>query len=151
MKEILFFNEGVEFPEFFSDSFVKKWLDTIALHYSRKLGNLSFIFCSDNYILDVNRQYLNHDYFTDVITFDYCEGDTLSGDIFISLDTVGSNAAQFRTTYENEFLRVIAHSVLHLIGFKDKTEPDSVQMRFNEDVCLNLLKSISNGESLTGL
>lgn len=142
MKEILFFNEGVGFPEFFSDTFVKKWLDIIALHYSRKPGNLSFIFCSDDYILDVNRQYLNHDYFTDVITFDYCEGDTLSGDIFISLDTVRSNAARFNTAYENELMRVIAHSVLHLIGFKDKTEPESTDMRTNEDVCLKLLKSI---------
>lgn len=141
MKEILFFNEGVEFPEFFSDTFVKKWLDIIALHYYRKPGNLSFIFCSDDYILDVNRQYLNHDYFTDVITFDYCEGDILSGDIFISLDTVRSNAARFNAAYENELMRVIAHSVLHLIGFKDKTEPESILMRENEDVCLKLLKS----------
>lgn len=142
MKEVLFFNEGVEYPLFFSDTLVSQWLDLIAAHYSKSIGNLSFIFCNDKYILDVNRQYLQHDYYTDVITFDYCEGDRLSGDIFISLDTVGSNAEEFGTTYPDELNRVICHSVLHLIGFKDKTDADSVLMRSNENICLELLKTI---------
>ena len=114
----------------------------IAAHYSRKLGALNFIFCDDEYILSVNRQYLQHDYYTDVITFDYCEGDVLSGDVFISLDTVKSNSEEYQSGYENEFHRVICHSVLHLIGFKDKTDADSVMMRENEDICLELLKTL---------
>mgnify|MGYP004663784551 FL=1 len=143
MEEILFYKEGnADYPSFFSDTMICKWLHVIAEHYQRQLGALNFIFCDDEYILSVNRQYLNHDYYTDVITFDYCAGDVLSGDIFISLDTVQSNAIEFNTTYDNEFHRVVCHSVLHLIGFKDKTEPDSVEMRRNENICLDLLKSL---------
>lgn len=143
MKEILFYKEGkAEYPSFFSDILICKWLNVIANHYDRKLGALNFIFCDDEYILSVNRQYLNHDYYTDVITFDYCEKDILSGDIFISLDTVLSNSEAFGTSYENEFHRVVCHSVLHLIGFKDKTEPDSMEMRRNENICLDLLKTL---------
>ena len=85
---------------------------------------------------------MQHDYYTDVITFDYCRDDRLSGDIFISLDTVKSNSEQFHTSYENEFYRVVCHSVLHLIGFKDKTESDSIKMRENENICLELLKRL---------
>lgn len=142
MKEILFYKEGVGYPSFFSDIKMREWLDLIAVHYSKVLGNISFIFCDDEYILSVNRQYLKHDYYTDVITFDYCQGDTLSGDVFISLDTVKSNSKQYDATYENEFHRVLCHSVLHLIGFKDKTDPDSVLMRENENICLDLLKRL---------
>ena len=142
MKEVLFFNEGVDYPSFFSDTLICKWLDIIAAHYSKNVGNLSFIFCDDEYILKVNRDYLKHDYYTDVITFDYCAGDTLSGDVFISLDTVKSNSELFKTEYKDEFHRVVCHSVLHLIGFKDKTDTDSALMRANEDICLKLLKEI---------
>lgn len=142
MKEILFYKEGVKYPSFFSDTTIRQWLDLIALHYSKTIGNISFIFCDDEYILSVNRQYLKHDYYTDVITFDYCQGDLLSGDVFISLETVKSNAKQYEVEYENEFHRVVCHSVLHLIGFKDKTEPDSVMMRENENICLDILKDL---------
>ena len=106
------------------------------------MGAISFIFCNDDYILDVNRKYLNHDYYTDVITFDYREGKVLSGDVFISLDTVQSNALEFGTTYEEELHRVIVHSVLHLIGFKDKSDNDAQEMRQNENHCLELLKTL---------
>ncbi|MDE7074703.1 MAG: rRNA maturation RNase YbeY [Odoribacter sp.] len=143
MKDILFFKEGnVEYPSFFSESLISEWLDLIASHYDRKLGAINFVFCDDDYILSVNRQYLKHDYYTDVITFDYCSGDCLSGDVFISLDTVKSNSELFNVTFENEFHRVICHSVLHLIGFKDKTEPDSAEIRNNENICLDLLKTL---------
>lgn len=143
MEEILFYKEGkADYPSFFSDMLICKWLEVIAGHYHRQLGALNFIFCDDDYILSVNRQYLNHDYYTDVITFDYCAGDVLSGDVFISLDTVKTNALEFNTSYDNEFHRVVCHSVLHLIGFKDKTEPDSIEMRRNENICLDLLKSL---------
>ncbi len=143
MEEIFFYKEGkVEYPSFFSDVLICKWLNVIAKHYNRQLGALNFIFCDDEHILSVNRKYLNHDYYTDVITFDYCSSDILSGDVFISLDTVQSNAEEFGAPYETEFHRVICHSVLHLIGFKDKTEPDSKEMRLNENICLDLLKSL---------
>ena len=142
MKEVLFYEESVELPAFFSEKLIKSWLDIIASHYLKKIGALSFIFCNDDYILDVNRKYLNHDYYTDVITFDYCENQTLSGDVFISLDTVCSNALQFGVDFESEFYRVICHSVLHLIGFKDKTDIESVLMRENENICLDLLKRV---------
>lgn len=146
MKEILFFKEGqVDYPSFFSEVKICRWLDIIAGHYSCEIGALNFIFCDDPYILSVNRQYLTHDYYTDVITFDYCQGKTLAGDVFISLDTVRSNATDFATGYENEFHRVICHSVLHLIGFKDKNDLDSAEMRKNENICLELLKSLING------
>ncbi len=138
----MFYEEGVELPAFFSGKLIEDWLDVIAFHYSRRIGALSFVFCNDDYILDVNRKYLDHDYYTDVITFDYCDGQTLSGDVFISLDTVRSNAVQFGVDFESEFHRVVCHSVLHLIGFKDKTDPDSALMRKNENICLDLLKTV---------
>ena len=122
MKEILFYREGkADYPSFFSDKLICKWIEVIAGHYNK---------------------YLKHDYYTDVITFDYCEGDVLSGDVFISLDTVKSNSEMFSTFFENEFCRVICHSVLHLIGFKDKTDVDSKEMRKNENICLDLLKTL---------
>lgn len=143
MEEIFFFKEGAaEYPSFFSDKLVCKWLSLIASHYNHSLGAINFIFCDDEYILSVNRQYLNHDYYTDVITFDYCEVNVLSGDVFISLDTVKSNSELFETTFENELNRVICHAVLHLIGFKDKTDHDSKEMRCNENICLELLKTL---------
>lgn len=142
MSEIYFYNEECEFPAFFSEEKVTRWLQLVAADYSLELGTISFIFCNDDYILDVNRKYLNHDYYTDVITFDYREGKILSGDVFISLDTVQSNALEFDATYENELHRVIVHSVLHLIGFKDKSDEDVKEMRQNENHCLELLKTL---------
>lgn len=143
MEEILFYKEGnVDYPSFFSDELIVSWLKVIAGHYQKVLGNISFVFCDDEYILSVNRQYLKHDYYTDVITFDYCEGEVLSGDVFISLDTVKSNAEFYEGSLENEFHRVVCHSLLHLIGFKDKTDEDSREMRKNENVCLELLKTL---------
>ena len=114
----------------------------VAKNYVCELGAISFIFCNDDYLLDVNRKYLNHDYYTDIITFDYREGDILSGDIFISLDTVRSNAKEFGSTFKDELHRVIVHGVLHLIGFNDKSEEESLVMRENENKCLELLKTL---------
>lgn len=143
MEEILFFKEGkTGYPSFFSDGKIRNWLKVIAAHYQKVLGAINFIFCDDEYILSVNRQYLSHDYYTDVITFDYCNKEVLSGDVFISLDTVKSNSAEYGVSFEDEFHRVICHSVLHLIGFKDKTDVDSVTMRKNENICLELLKTL---------
>lgn len=150
MEEIFFFKEGkADYPSFFSDDKIRNWLKVIAAHYQKILGAINFIFCDDEYILSVNRQYLSHDYYTDVITFDYCSKEVLSGDVFISLDTVKSNSEEYGVSFEEEFHRIICHSVLHLIGFKDKTDLDGIQMRKNENICLDLLKMLSNGESFT--
>lgn len=104
----------------------------------KTLGDISIIFCSDNYILDVNLRYLHHDYFTDVITFDYCEGNRLSGDLFISVDSVRENAVEFGTEFDDELHRVIVHGLLHLIGYDDHTSEDQKLMREKEDYYLGL-------------
>ena len=104
----------------------------------RRLGDISVIFCSDNYILDVNIKYLGHDYFTDIITFDYCEGDRLSGDLFISIDSVRENAVHYGTEFEDELNRVMVHGVLHLVGYDDHTAAEKKEMRAKEDYYLSL-------------
>ena len=97
-----------------------EWIKAVAATYKKRVGEIAYIFCSDEKILEVNRQYLQHDYYTDIITFDYCEGNRLSGDLFISLDTVRTNAEQFGSYYETELHRVIIHGILHLCGINDK-------------------------------
>lgn len=116
---ITYQTEGVDMPA------IKKretsaWIKAVAETYGKKVGEIAYIFCSDEKILEVNRQYLQHDYYTDIITFDYCEGNRISGDLFISLDTVRTNAEQFGATYETELHRVIIHGILHLCGINDK-------------------------------
>lgn len=97
-----------------------EWIKAVAATYNKKVGEVAYIFCSDEKILEVNRQYLEHDYYTDIITFDYTEGNCISGDLFISLDTVRTNAEQFGQPYERELYRVIIHGILHLCGINDK-------------------------------
>ncbi len=132
---VSYFTEDITFP-FKLKRLTAKWLKFVAHSEARRLGDISIIFCSDQYILDVNRKYLNHDYYTDIITFDYCEGDLLSGDLFISIDSVRENAAFYGTAFENELNRVIVHGVLHLIGYDDHTEEEITQMRSKEDFYL---------------
>lgn len=115
-----------------------KWLRLVAESEIRRIGDISIIFCSDNYILDINRRYLGHDYFTDIITFDYCEGDRLSGDLFISVDSVRENSVEYGTEFKDELNRVIVHGILHLIGYDDHTEEDVRVMRSKEDYYLSL-------------
>ena len=115
-----------------------RWLRLVAESEIRRIGQVSIIFCSDNYILDVNQQYLQHDYFTDIITFDYCEGDTLSGDLFISVDTVRENSVEYGTDFKDELNRVIVHGLLHLIGYDDHSDEDISLMRKKEDYYLSL-------------
>ncbi|MCT4636100.1 MAG: rRNA maturation RNase YbeY [Bacteroidales bacterium] len=117
---------------------IGNWIEETILNESMKLGDVSFIFCSDEYLLQMNKEYLDHDYYTDVITFDYCEGDIVSGDIFISVDTVKSNSEKFITNFASEIKRVIIHGVLHLIGYKDKSDEESKEMRAKEDYYLSL-------------
>ena len=119
-----------------------RWLKMVAGSEIRKIGDINVIFCSDNYILDVNMKYLQHDYFTDIITFDYCEGKVFSGDLFISVDSVRENSIEFGTDFEEELHRVIVHGVLHLIGYDDHTEEDKKVMRQKENYYLQMRSQI---------
>lgn len=113
------------------------------IHKTRsKVGDINIIFCSDSYILDVNSKYLKHNYYTDVITFDYCEGKYLNGDIIISIDTVKANSVLYKSTFDNELHRVIIHGVLHLMGYKDKSKKEKVIMSEAEDKALLLINPI---------
>lgn len=105
--------EGVKMPDIKKRE-TTEWIKNVAASYGKRLGEIAYIFCSDEKILEVNRQYLQHDYYTDIITFDYCQGDRLSGDLFISLDTIRTNAEQFGAAYDDELHRVIIHGILHL-------------------------------------
>ena len=134
---IRYFQEDTDFV-FKHKLLNNKWLKFVAESEVRKLGEIGIIFCSDNYILDVNMKYLQHDYFTDIITFDYCEGNTLSGDLFISVDSVRDNADFYGTEFEDELNRVIVHGLLHLIGYDDHSESEQRMMRSKEDYYLSL-------------
>jgi rRNA maturation RNase YbeY len=118
------------------------WVKKIISCYHKKQGDINYIFCSEDKILQINRQYLNHDYYTDIITFDYTKNDIISGDLFISLDTVKSNAEEFGTDYQEELYRVMIHGILHLCGLNDKTLKDSKLMRTKEDEALAFFKEI---------
>ena len=120
------------------------WLKLVAESEIKKLGNINIIFCSDNYILDVNVKYLGHDYFTDIITFDYCEKNILSGDLFISIDTVRDNAEFYKTEFKDELNRVIVHGLLHLIGYDDHTPEEQKIMREKENYYLELRNHIEH-------
>lgn len=115
-----------------------KWLELIAERENFSVESISYIFCSDTYLLDINKQYLDHDYFTDIITFDYTEETFLSGDMFISIDRVIENANTYNVSFLNELYRVIVHGLLHLCGYKDKSDSDASIMRSKEDEALLL-------------
>lgn len=117
------------------------WIKAVAASYGKRIGQIAYIFCSDERILEINRQYLRHDYYTDIITFDYCEGDRLNGDLFISLDTVRSNAQLFRAAYGTELRRVVIHGILHLCGINDKGPGEREIMEDAEDKALSLLQN----------
>ncbi len=116
------------------------WIKSVAKNYGKQTGDISYLFCSDEKILEVNRQYLQHDFYTDIITFDYSEGDRISGDIFISLDTVLSNSIQYHTGFDEELYRVIIHGILHLCGLNDKSEGEGREMREAEESALSILR-----------
>ena len=117
------------------------WVKAVAASYGKKVGEIAYIFVDDEEILRVNREYLQHDYYTDIITFDYTEGDTISGDLFISLDTVRTNAEQFDKPYDEELHRVIIHGILHLCGINDKGPGEREQMEAAEDRALKMVIS----------
>ena len=117
---------------------IKKWIAEVLSRDGKSLGDLGYVFCDDEYLLQANIEYLNHDTYTDIITFDYVEGDVVSGDMMISVDRVGENAQSFGVPFEQELHRVIIHGVLHLLGNKDKSEKDAAKMRRLEEQALKL-------------
>ena len=138
---ITYNTDGVKMPS------IKKrentaWVKAVAASYGKRVGEIAYIFVDDEKILEVNRQYLGHDYYTDIITYDYCEGDVISGDLFISLATVRTNAEQVGATYEEELHRVIIHGILHLCGINDKGPGEREIMEAAEDKALALRSSL---------
>ena len=129
--------EGVKLPKIGKRD-TTRWIKAVAATHNRKVGEIGYMFVNDEKILEVNNEYLGHDYYTDVITFDYCEGNILNGDIVISLDTVRTNAEKFGKTYEDELFRVIIHGVLHLCGINDKGPGEREIMEENENKALEL-------------
>lgn len=139
---ITFQAENIAFPKI-KKQITKKWIELVAKNYGKKVGEISYLFCDDEKILEVNREYLSHDYYTDIITFDYSEDDKISGDIIISLDTIRTNSQKYQTDLIEELYRVIIHGILHLCGLNDKSPEEEKVMREAENQALNLLKSIS--------
>ncbi len=118
------------------------WISSFINDHKHRCGTLTFIFCSDTYLLAINKEHLNHDYFTDIITFDYVDGDVVSGDVFISIDRVKENSKNFHSSFTEELRRVMAHGVLHLMGFSDKSDSEQERMRNEENRCLKLYKQL---------
>lgn len=138
---IIYQSEEVKVPPI-KRRIISAWIKQTASSYGKKVGEISYIFCSDEKILEINREYLNHDYYTDIITFDYTEKNTISGDIFISLDTVKSNSEQFGTEYLEEIDRIIIHGILHLCGINDKAPGEREHMTDCENKALEQLNQI---------
>ncbi|MBW8522098.1 rRNA maturation RNase YbeY [Chryseobacterium chendengshani] len=111
----------------------KKWLEEIILSEEKKVGDINYIFSDDEYLLKINQDYLQHDYYTDIITFDSVKGKTISGEIFVSLQRISDNASTLSKNYDEELRRVLAHGILHLCGYKDKSEAEEQEMRSKED------------------
>jgi probable rRNA maturation factor len=128
---ITFFNEVVPLPQI-NFTLIKKIAKREVIRSEKKVGDINFIFCSDDHLLQINIQFLQHDYYTDVITFDYSEGNLISGDIFISVDRVLNNSEIYLENYASELIRVIFHGLFHLLGFDDKTPDEIVLMRKKE-------------------
>lgn len=136
---ITFNTDGVAMPDI-EPQRIRDWVQRVAQAHGRRVGEVNYIFVSDERILDINRQFLGHDYYTDIITFDYCEADILQGDLFISLDTVRTNAEGLGATYEQELHRVVIHGILHLCGINDKGPGEREVMEAEENTALALLE-----------
>ena len=141
MTEISYTTDGVEMPSFDTQR-IENWIVSVARGFGKTVGAVTYIFCNDDKILEVNRKYINHDYYTDVITFDYSRPMRISGDVFISLDTVRSHAILLGKTYDNELMRVIIHGILHLCGVDDKGPGEREIMERHEDEALALLSNM---------
>lgn len=145
---ISFHNEDVKFS-LKNKAILKEWIKSTIEKKKRKTGDLNFIFCSDEHLLGINKQYLDHDTYTDIITFDYSKEDVkmpVSGDIFISIERVRENAEKFSKTFENELHRVIIHGTLHLLGYADKSKLAKAEMTKQEDLCLKALSKLGKRE-----
>jgi rRNA maturation RNase YbeY len=136
---IYFFNEDVIFPFKGKKPLAKKQIRSLIDMENKKVGDLCFIFCTDAFLLDMNKKHLNHDYYTDIITFDYTADNVVSGDIFISVEQIDANAREFEVSFNHELSRVMYHGVLHLCGYKDKSENEKRTMREKEDFYLKHL------------
>ena len=130
--------DGVKMPDIKKKE-TTEWIKEVAACYGKRVGEIAYIFCSDDKILEVKQQYLQHDYYTDILTFPYCEGNRISGDLFISLDTVRTNAEQFEQPYDRELHRVIIHGILHLCGINDKGPGEREIMEAAENKALALV------------
>lgn len=135
MGKINFFYEDIQ-PLLLEKNKIKKHINRLINRELKVLGDLSFIFCSDKFLLEINKQYLDHDYYTDIITFDYVDGKSISGDLFISIDRVKENAKNYEVKFKIELFRVMFHGVLHLCGYTDKKEQEQKVMRGKEDLYL---------------
>jgi len=132
---IQYIAEEVELPTFPQQK-MSHWIKKTASAYGKKAGEIVYIFCSDKRILEVNKQYLQHDYYTDIITFDYSEGSIISGDLFISIETIASNATEFKVSFDDELKRILIHGILHLCGQDDKTPELRLEMTGKENTAL---------------
>ncbi len=146
---IQFLTDRVELPELIATrgKELETWLRKVAAGYGYGVGDLTYILCDDEKILEVNRQFLGHDYYTDVITFDYTTPSRLNGDIYISLDTVSSNAVEVGVTKDEELTRILVHGLLHLTGQADKTPETKAEMTRKENLALSILNTIHNPQS----
>ena len=134
---MVIFNYETDF-QLENESKYEEWIDAIVEPEDKEPGEINYIFCDDAYLHNINMQFLEHDTLTDIISFDYCIGDLISGDIFISIERVKDNAQDFDVSFDNELLRVMAHGVLHYCGYKDKTEEDAQLMRAKEKEKMNM-------------
>ena len=123
--------------------YYRDWINACMDREKKKVGNVNVIFCNDDYLLEINQNHLDHDYYTDIITFDYSGENQLNGDIFISIDRVADNSYDYKTTFDSELSRVIIHGFLHMCGYGDKTETEEKTMRAKEDECLLMTTAIS--------
>lgn len=140
---ISYSTEGVRKPKL-QYRMVTIWLKQVVLKFGCITGDLTYIFCNDEYLKEINLKYLNHDYYTDIVTFDYGEGKIVSGDMFISIDRILENSKLFKCDLNDEFLRVIVHGLLHLIGYKDSSDVEREVMRKVESECIFMFKEICN-------
>jgi rRNA maturation RNase YbeY len=134
---ISFHKEEIEF-DLPGTEILIPWLEEVASSMDKKILQITYVFCSDEYLLDINKTHLNHDYYTDIITFPYKQGKEIESDIFISIDRIRENAIEFGSTFENELLRVMVHGLLHLLGYKDKTSSEKTEMSRKEDWAIEI-------------
>ncbi len=138
---ILFHTEDISYT-FSNKKIIRSWINRVSNNHHKEVGDINYIFCSDAKILEINKQFLNHDYYTDIISFDYSDENYISGDIYVSIETVKSNALKYEVLFKDELHRVIIHGVLHFLGYKDKTKVDSENMRRFENESLQILNTL---------